>query len=322
MKRIISFLLAMVVVSSVAVTGTGATGTLLFYDDFNSGFISTNWITDPSGCAYKWDSEGYIYGYDAALVLQSNFDDRYVRKWDKFYASFDFQIRAFDDTPDQVGRTHSISMWYRDLFESSSQGAVYLYTVVIETGEATLTKQHSWSYYDNRGVKQNVSVDKVIASGKIPVSILTGETAPWYEIGMRVTSGKIECYLDEQLVITAKSNSSDTKYGSFTKNSVDASVGSQKSGILFFNRGNYIVLDNFKVWSSDYDFNAVIYGDTNGDDVVNVNDVMLVLRHIAEWNNLTFNKTLADVNCDGNINLLDAIRMMQFIAKWNITLGP
>ncbi len=331
MKKILTFLLAAIMLVSVTVVYTGAAGSLVFEDTFEKSFAPRNWITDSNACAFKHDKGNQcIIGYNDARVLQSQYDNKYDRKWAQFYCSFDVQIRGFDDLPEQEGRTHGISMWYRDRMEygiadevDGQEGAEYLFNIEIESGKASLHKTHQWTYKDENGVTQNASTGVVIAEGQIPVTIEVAEDAPYYEMGMRVTSGKIECYFEQQLVLSAEADPEDPLYGEFTKNSVDASVGSQKSAILFWNDGNYIALDNFRVWTPDYDFSAVVYGDANGDGSVNLSDVTKMLQAVAGWEVTDYNEAAANVNGDAAVNLSDITKVLQFIAGWEgVILGP
>jgi len=57
---------------------------------------------------------------------------------------------------------------------------------------------------------------------------------------------------------------------------------------------------------------AVTYGDVNHDGVVDVRDVVLVMRHILDLETLgEAEQELADVNVDGEIDVRDATLMMR-----------
>ncbi len=57
---------------------------------------------------------------------------------------------------------------------------------------------------------------------------------------------------------------------------------------------------------------AVTYGDVNHDGVVDVRDVVLVMRHILDLETLgEEEQELADVNADGEIDVRDATLMMR-----------
>jgi len=91
-----------------------------------------------------------------------------------------------------------------------------------------------------------------------------------------------------------------------------------------FNYNNYVLFDNFEVWSAPV-FNphhppAEIRGDANGDGVLNVFDVTVSMKYIAEWQNITIDSGLADMNGNGRVGLGDITLMLKRIAKWNVTL--
>lgn len=264
-KRIVSVILSVVMIFSTVVFSTSAEDWLLFGDYFDKGFASKNWITNPSMCNFRWDlNNKCIYGYDNAGVLQSSYDPN-GKWWDKFFACIEFQIRGYDDLPEQYGRTHSISLWYRDRMESETMGAEYIFNLEFETGKFTLKKEHDWQYSVENGEIKNARTDTVLAEKTVEgLNIEIGDNAPWYDIGIRVTDGKIECYFERELILSAEADPDDPKLGDYTINSVDASVGSQKSAFLVFNNGNYIALDNFEVFSPDYEINSC---GTCGDDL-------------------------------------------------------
>ena len=335
MKRFISLaLVAVMLVSALAMT-SAATGTLVFSDTFDTGFTPKNWITDRETCHFEWDKQFQcIQGYDSAKVLQSNFGNKGQKWWDSFYGEVDFQIRAYDDyLPEHEGRSHNVSLWYCDMMErgeeagdAAKRGATYVFTIDIGTGEAELNKSYSWDYYDEHGNKQSAKMDDVIATGKIDGTIEVGEDAPWYSMGIRVTEGKLEYYFNEKLVLSSSVADGKESVGGIFLDAVDATVGSQKSAFLVWNGGNWLALDNFEIWSPDYDFNpgpAYVYGDVNGDGNVNLSDISMMLQAIAKWEIEGYTAEAGDVNGDGAVNLSDVSKTLQAIAKWEgVVLGP
>lgn len=64
-------------------------------------------------------------------------------------------------------------------------------------------------------------------------------------------------------------------------------------------------------------------GDLNGDQEVNITDVILSRRHIAGGYEQTIREAAADVNADGEINITDVILMRRFIAGgYDVVLKP
>jgi len=57
-------------------------------------------------------------------------------------------------------------------------------------------------------------------------------------------------------------------------------------------------------------------GDANGDGAINLNDVSLIMRHLAAWD--VEIDPLADFDTSGKVNLVDASLVMKHIAKWNV----
>lgn len=66
----------------------------------------------------------------------------------------------------------------------------------------------------------------------------------------------------------------------------------------------------------------VVYGDSNGDGIIDLKDVTLVLQYLAEWDNIEMVDANADANGDGEIDLKDVTLVLQYLAEWDIELGP
>ncbi|MBP3379179.1 MAG: dockerin type I repeat-containing protein, partial [Clostridia bacterium] len=331
MKKILSFAIAVIMLMSTLALSASAAGSLIFKDDFEMGFKPLNWV-QGAACEFKWNKEDQcLIGYESAVVLQPNFGSRDPKMWGPSYMSYDFQVRDFDDIDDSR-ETHEVGIWYRDLFEndpdkgSAQLGAVYTMFITIETGRVTINKSHTFQYRDENNILKDGKIETVLVETYLPGSdsleegeyaIEVAEDAPWHEIGVRVTSGKLEWYYDRQLIATTEADPTDEKLGEFALNSVDATVGSQRSPLLFWNLGNYIAVDNFEVWSADFDFVETTYGDVNGDTKINLADASLLLKKIAKWD-VTLDETAADVNGDTKINLADASLLLKKIAKWDV----
>ena len=333
MKKIVSVLLSAVLLVGTLVCVVNAEGSLIFKDDFTEGFNRNNWVQGYSDgqptCLFEWDSDNKcLIGYKSAVVLQSEFEetDKKNKWWDQFYASFDVQIRGYDGEDEEGEQT--VAMWYRDLMYQSyngrdgEEGPVYTFVIDVNNNTAVLNKNHTFKYEDENGIMQTGNISADIATAELPGEIEVGDNAAWFNMGIRVTSGKIECYYNEELVMSVEASDDDEKLGGWAVNSVDSTVGSQKSAILFINENNYLALDNFEVWTPDYDFAGVTYGDADGSGAVNVQDASLVLKHVAQWSNLEIDTAAADANGDGDVNMKDAVLILQYAAGWDVVLGP
>lgn len=332
MKKFLSVILSAVLLTSLLTVFASAKGTLIFKDDFSKGFLASNWIIDRNACHFDYNSDRKcIYGFDDAKVLQTNYTARKEPKmWDQFYASYRVQFSGYGDKlPEDYEKPHhAMSIWYRDLFETKGEGMlgpVYYFTVNVDTKKASLTKSNSnFAYINDSGVTvKDQNLNGVIAED-VDVSrfdIQCGEDAPWFTLGIRVTPGKIECYINEECVITGTVNENDEKVGPYAVNSVDPTVGSQKSPVLFCNDYCYVSINQFEVWSPDYDFVAYAPGDADMDGGIGVGDAIIVLQHVANWQDLNINLDAADVNCDGNVTIDDAILILQKAAGWDVVLG-
>lgn len=59
-----------------------------------------------------------------------------------------------------------------------------------------------------------------------------------------------------------------------------------------------------------------IFGDVDGDGIVNIKDVTLLRRYVAKWEGVTINLLAADVNGDGVVNIRDVTILRRYVAKW------
>ena len=85
-----------------------------------------------------------------------------------------------------------------------------------------------------------------------------------------------------------------------------------------------LTVENYALFSSssnvDIPINEHIGGDTNGDGVVNLLDVIAVLRAtVGDYNNTS--RDALDVNEDGSISVLDVILVIHHIVGNDVGLG-
>ncbi|MBE6707902.1 MAG: hypothetical protein E7578_01500 [Ruminococcaceae bacterium] len=314
-KTLSAFFVTMILFTLLAV-GVGAVGTNLFYDDFSHSFSPANWMLRGGydTCAYIWDHNNkYLYGQDDAIVLQSNFVDG-GKMWNDHYYSIDVRLQE-----GALGRsdTSKVILQFKDLFESSIENTpTYSYVIIPQTGETYLEKE---LYYTDKNGDEGytrVKIDRDVITDKIEID----PSAEWFNIGMRITKGAIRCYFNEKLILESVCDPDDTKLGRYNQNTPDSTVGTQRYPLVFINYDNVLNVDNFQVWTGDYDFNT-LPGDVNGDGKTNISDVSRLLQNIAGWRKATVDILQVDLNGDGSKNLGDATILLKYIAGWDVTLG-
>jgi regulator of RNase E activity RraA len=79
-----------------------------------------------------------------------------------------------------------------------------------------------------------------------------------------------------------------------------------------------ITIQNANATINIFDF---VYGDANGDGVVNLLDAMRIAQWYNGWD-VEICEISADANGDGVVNLLDAMRIAQWYNGWDVVLGP
>lgn len=65
-----------------------------------------------------------------------------------------------------------------------------------------------------------------------------------------------------------------------------------------------------------------IYGDADGDKVIDLKDVLALKKYISGKEASHFELGNADVNADGNVDLKDMLILKKYLAEWDIHLGP
>ena len=64
-----------------------------------------------------------------------------------------------------------------------------------------------------------------------------------------------------------------------------------------------------------------LYGDIDGDENVNLKDLITIARQVANWENLTVNEHALDVNGDGVVDLNDVNHLARYLAGWDVVLN-
>jgi len=58
-------------------------------------------------------------------------------------------------------------------------------------------------------------------------------------------------------------------------------------------------------------------GDVNSDGAVDLKDVTVVRRYVAEWEGVTLTEANADVDGDNAVNLKDVTILRRYVAEWD-----
>lgn len=82
----------------------------------------------------------------------------------------------------------------------------------------------------------------------------------------------------------------------------------------------FVILSCIAVSFANESAAEVAYGDCNGDGKIDLSDVTLMLKKVADWD-VQIDSPAADVNVDGRLNLKDVTLLLQSVAKWDVTLG-
>ena len=232
MKKVISLFVCLIMIAAMAVSSVSAAGQILFKDEFNS-MDNNDWIWDPEATHFVVDN-GVLKGDDTARVHQTEYRPDYdgIRLWDYFSCKVDVRITDYADSS-SIGP----GLWWRDYnttFEQEDEGET-------ETGEI-------WEFqYDQisntcslkSDYFTNNNIEPIVVEAPGTVKVGPDEEPTTFSIGWRIQPGRIDCYFNDQKVIT------------YTNVPMDLGM-TRPSPILLVNHSCYIEFDNFIVATVDY----------------------------------------------------------------------
>ena len=104
----------------------------------------------------------------------------------------------------------------------------------------------------------------------------------------------------------------------------EAEIGSTTTVTLAYRAGDVIKVDEtevtLNVTAGEIKVNNTLYGDVNGDGIVNKKDVLGLKKYLAD-NAYVIDLDAANVNGDSYVNKKDLLRLKQYLAGWNVQLG-
>lgn len=178
------------------------------------------------------------------------------------------------------------------------------------------TKTDSRIYDEDEGFKPEDIVSEVKNSNQTITMY-----AQWEEI---VTLNSIEIFnlpkteyvLGEaldisglQLLLKHSNNTQSVVSDGFTVTGYDCTkTGEQTLTVSYENKKAYfdiVVLKNY------------ISGDIDGDESINLNDLVTIAQYTAGWGNLEINQYALDVNGDDVVNLQDVTHFARYLAGWD-----
>ena len=104
----------------------------------------------------------------------------------------------------------------------------------------------------------------------------------------------------------------------------NAKPGNTSTVSITYNQGDIInsnfVEISFETVSGKINIISFIYGDVNGDGLVNKKDSLLLKMYLAD-NSVTIDKKAADVYLDNSVNKKDSLYLKQYLAGLDVVLG-
>ncbi|MBR1384178.1 MAG: leucine-rich repeat protein [Ruminococcus sp.] len=191
----------------------------------------------------------------------------------------------------------------------------------VKVGSTTLTKgtDYDVSYSNNT----NVGTATVTVTGK---GSYAGTNSATFSItALNLSNATIGAIADQTYTGSALTPAPTVKYGSKTLTagtdytvSYSNNTNAGTATVTVTGKGNYTGTKQatFKIVSSA---TGRTPGDVNGDNSVDIDDVLLIQQKIAKWD-VTINEANANVNGDSTIDIDDVLLIQQKIAKWDVTL--
>jgi len=188
--------------------------------------------------------DGYLEGYSAAVVHQSQFSEDYGgnKMWGTG-TSFKITAWVFDD--DNGDGENAMGLWWADYFETTYDNTdriVYSLFYNYQRKQLILNGE-----FVGDGVAYGEAIDPEFTGGSMELEAVDAPEFKMdlskpdkFTIGMKIDNGVIKCYLNDQCLITHNAERG-------------AVCGSEaRSPLLLWNIGNYCGWDDFICSTADY----------------------------------------------------------------------
>lgn len=297
MKRIISLVFVTLMLVNIAVSGVSA---VRYIDDDFSAVREDWWVY--GGFSPEID-KGYVEGYSDAVVLQTAYDNSLGETnmqgngvWDQYTVKADMILVKVEQDDPHCG------IWYADYTgvinpatgipsEARNPNKFYIWYYPL-TGTFTVERETNEEGTVVLFTKEDKNYKYKMEEGDDSITI---------SLGYRAEKGKLSFYVDDKFLY-------ETEF---------ESIGTYKAPIVFWNRGLQLRFDRVIVGDLDEMYlpkPPYTPGDLNGDDKINLVDVVLLIRYQAGWENLEIVTEAADFDGDGSVGMKDIILLLRSLA--------
>jgi hypothetical protein len=153
----------------------------------------------------------------------------------------------------------------------------------------------------------------------MPASAACGKAVLFYDAS-GIAAMKEPAVFDENGMAVVQLETSRTGTASLTFGIADFNMIADFT-LAVISSDNYELYE--KEMTEETQEEPIMYGDVNGDNTVNLKDVVLIRRYIAGGWNAEIDESIADVNGDKTVNLKDVVLLRRYIAGgWNVELNP
>ena len=193
MKKIFSILLCLLMIASIAASSVSAAGQILFEDKFNS-MDNEDWCWEPS---HFYVENGVLVGDPTAVVHQTMYgaNPPVDRTWSQFTCRVETRITDYTDSTD-IGP----GLWFKDYNTTWAQdeegeedtGEIWTFQYNHYNNTCTLASD----YFANNNME---TITYPVPEGTIKIG--PDDKPTTFSLGWRVQPGRIQCYLNDKLVI-------------------------------------------------------------------------------------------------------------------------
>ena len=236
MKKVLSAMLILTMIISMVCVGVSAEGVLISENCTSMAAFMENFV---AGAFAVNESEGYIYGYKDARVLQSKYDDStesgVFDNTQQTWLTYDFTMTLAVGLDEDGQR--DISLMYAN---DNLVNAGYADSREFITFGYDITNERFMLTYGGTGIQQE---DEAQLMAPVSKELDMENATQDYTFGMSIMRQRIRCYVDGELI-----------FDYYDENDTHRIAQEINSPVMLWNTGNLVKISNITVATEGYLF--------------------------------------------------------------------